>query len=72
MVRTYRLWKERRFLSMCEDKAQHCTLDEVWQRPERTELGDKPDDKAIIRSTRKAKSKKSPGDSTYKPNFGKR
>jgi len=41
--------------------AQDSTLDEVRQRPERTELGDKPDDKEIIRFTRKAKSKKVSG-----------
>ena len=39
--------------------SQDSTLDEDLQRPERTELGDKPDDKEIIRFTRKAKSKKS-------------
>jgi len=49
--------------------AQDSTLDEVRQRPERAEVGDKPDEKEIIGFTRKAKSKSS---TTYQPNFGKR
>ena len=51
--------------------AQDFTLDEVRQRPERTELGDKPDDKEIIRFIRKAKSKKSPGDNNIPAKFWK-
>jgi len=51
--------------------AQDSTLDEVRQRPERTELGDKPDDKEIIRFTRKAKYKKSPGDNNIPAEFWK-
>jgi len=50
--------------------AQDSSLDEVWQRPERAELGDKPDNKEIIcRFTRKAKSKKSPGDNNIRAEF---
>jgi len=51
--------------------AQDSTLDEVRQRPERTELGDKPDNKEIICFTRKAKSKKSPGDNNIPAEFWK-
>jgi len=51
--------------------AQESTLDEVRQRPERAELGDKPDDKEIIRFIRKAKSKKSPGDNNIPAEFWK-
>ena len=51
--------------------AQDSTMDEVRQRPERAELGDKPDDKEIIRFIRKAKSKKSPGDNNIPAEFWK-
>jgi len=51
--------------------AQDSTLDELRQRPERTKLGDKPDDKETIRFTRKAKSKKSPGDNNMPAEFWK-
>ena len=51
--------------------SQDSTLDEDLQRPERTELGDKPDDKEIIHFTRKAVSKKSPGDNNIPAEFWK-
>ena len=51
--------------------AQDYALDEVRQRHERKELGDKPDVKEIIRFTRKAKSKKSPGDNNIPAEFWK-
>jgi len=58
-------------LSNMPTSSQDSTLDEDLQRPERTELGDKPDDKEIIRFTRKAVSKKSPGDNNIPAEFWK-